>query len=63
MGHSPLLLSFISSIDACVCCWAACPNIHSFLLVSPLLNSYYDILGLRIEGELPNGAPYITTSE
>ena len=57
--RGPLLLlpSFISSADVCVRCWATCPYIHSFPLVSSLLTSDYDKLGLRIEGESPMALP------
>jgi hypothetical protein len=61
----PLLFtpSFISSTDICVHHWATHPYILSLSLVSPLLNSYYNILGLWIKGESPDGAPHMITSE
>jgi len=58
MGRSSLLPPFISHTDACVRCWATSPDIPSFHLVSFLLTSDYDNLGVRIEGESPDGAPH-----
>ena len=62
MPRGPLLFtpSFISSMDICVHRWAAHPYILSLSLVSPLLNSYYNILELWIE---PDGTPHMITSE
>ncbi len=48
-------------MDTCVRCWATSPDIPSSYLVSLLLIMDYDNLGVRIEGELPDGAPHMIT--
>jgi hypothetical protein len=59
MFYIPFLSSPISSADACVRRRAACPYILSFMFITFLLTLDYDILGLRIEGESPDGAPHV----
>jgi hypothetical protein len=59
MGRSSLFPLFISLVDARVHCWAISPDILSFHLISLLLTSDYDNLGVQIEGESPDGASHI----
>ena len=63
MGHSSLLLSPILHMGTCVHCRAASPLSLCFYLFHPLLASDYNTLGLWIEGESPDGAPQILSSE
>jgi hypothetical protein len=63
MGRFSLLLPFISHTDTCVHCWATSPISFRFFLFHLLLTSDYDTLGLQIEGESPDGAPQILSSE
>jgi len=63
VGRSSLLLPLISRTDACVRCWATSPISFHFFLFHLLLTEDYDTLGLRIEGESPDGAPQMLSSE
>jgi hypothetical protein len=63
MGHSLFSLPFISLANAQVRHWATSPDILLFHLISFLLILDYDNLGVRIEGELPDGAPHMITCE
>jgi hypothetical protein len=63
MGCSSLVPSLISCMDACVCCWATSPISFHFSFVPPLLASDYDSLGQQDEGESPDGAPLMVSSE
>ena len=63
MGRSSLSPPFILLADARVHCWATSPDILSFHLISHLLTSDYDKLGVWIEGESPDGAPHMIICE
>jgi hypothetical protein len=63
MGRSSLVPSLILHTDTCVRCWATSPISFHFFLVSPLLALDYDSLGQQDEGESPDGAPLMVSSE